>query len=461
MTDAVPPPFFTTNLPSRLPAIARKVLGIHNRLQKFERFDPERQNIILSARLDSLLTHAKHYAPFWKDRLRSWTPGGQTPNQVLRSVPRLSRSELQSHHSEITADFPERKKFHVFGKSTSGSTGVPVRVEHLREILMPGQLASTLVEARWHNVDPMKPVGVILADVKDNDHRPLGTPFSWYGPVATGFSRCAEDREYSDQYDYCVKKNPSYLYGSAMFLAELASYAIKSGRRDWRPEVVFSFANVVTEKTREIVWEGLGAKIIDRYSAEETGIIARQCPKHNHLHVLSPLTLVEIVDDNGAPCSVGQPGRVLVTGMRSYGMPLIRYEIGDIAEWGDPCDCGIRLPVIGKLWGRTHQLITHPNGLTTFARVYAHDFEDLTDLQEYRFVLHQNAVIVAQLKVKNPSPDLAPSVTERAQRAVGYPYPVIIQYVEEIDWGTSWKKANFSVSDSPPPDPAPTGSQIG
>ena len=90
----------------------------------------------------------------------------------------------------------------------------------------------------------------------------------------------------------------------------------------------------MTEETREIVRKGLGAKFIDRYSAEETGIIARQCPKHDHLHILSPIALVEIVDENDDPCSVGQPGRVLVTGMQSYGMPLIRYELGDIAEWG-------------------------------------------------------------------------------------------------------------------------------
>ena len=87
--------------------------------------------------------------------------------------------------------------------------------------------------------------------------------------------------------------------------------------------------------------------------------------------------------------------------------------------------------------------------------------EDLPDLQEYRFVLHQNAVIEAQLKVTTPSPDLASPVTERAQRAIGYPYPVIIQFVDEIDWGRSRKKANFAVSDSPPPEPAMTDSQVG
>jgi phenylacetate-CoA ligase len=72
------------------------------------------------------------------------------------------------------------------------------------------------------------------------------------------------------------------------------------------------------------VYRGLGSKIIDRYSCEETGYIALQCPRHNHLHVISPVTILEIIDESGNPCPPGKPGRVLVTGMQSFAMPLIR-----------------------------------------------------------------------------------------------------------------------------------------
>jgi phenylacetate-CoA ligase len=123
-----------------------------------------------------------------------------------------------------------------------------------------------------------------------------------------------------------------------------------------------------------------------------------------------------------------------------------------MAEWGEPCDCGIALPVIKKLWGRLRHMITHPDGRTTYAVLYTRDFEDLENLEEYRFVLHQNSVVVAQLKVKEPSENLARSVTETVQRALTYPYSVRIQYVDKIDWGLSWKKESFAVSDSPPPD---------
>jgi len=130
-------------------------------------------------------------------------------------------------------------------------------------------------------------------------------------------------------------------------------------------------------------------------------------------------------------------------------MPLIRYEIGDLAEWGEPCDCGINLPVIKKVWGRTKHFITHPNGDSSFARVYARDFEGISGLEEYRFVLHQNSVIVAQLKglVRNAS--VENQIISSVQRSVGFPYPVVLKFVEEIDWGGSPKKEAFSVSDSP------------
>jgi len=65
-------------------------------------------------------------------------------------------------------------------------------------------------------------------------------------------------------------------------------------------------------------------------------------------------------------------------------------------------------------------------------------------------MLHQNEVVVAQLKVTAQSAELDAAVTERVQRALSYAYPVQIRYVDEIDWGNSWKQEYFSVSDAPP-----------
>lgn len=429
----------------------RKVRLLDEQLQRFERLSPSQQNSILYEKLRRLLAHAKQFSPFWAQRLRSWPPRGSVFADAFADVPILSRGDLQTRRQELVADFPARKKLRVETVSTSGSTGTPVHVEHIIALHNPLQYAIMLLTARWHDIDPEKPVGTLLGKAKDNDHVPLGIPFSWYGPTGVGFSRCTIDREHEDLYNICTQKKPPYLHCGVEPLVGMARFASKSGRRDFRPEIALTVGSTVTQEMRDIVKSTLNAKIVDRYSTEETAIIAIQCPHHSHFHVLTSANYVEIVDDNNRPCAAGEPGRVLVTNLNSFSMPLIRYDIGDIAEWGRESDCGIRLPVIEKLLGRTSHTFLNPDGRKTYAKIYARDFDDLPELIEYRFVLHQKKVVDAQLRAREQSTGMANSVTKKVQRALNYPYEVKVRFVENIDWGLSWKKENFHVSDAPPP----------
>ena len=81
------------------------------------------------------------------------------------------------------------------------------------------------------------------------------------------------------------------------------------------------------------------------YSCEEAGYIALQCPQAEHYHCQSESVLVEVLDDEGRPCTPGQVGKVVLTALHNFAMPLIRYENQDYAEVGPPCACGRGLPV--------------------------------------------------------------------------------------------------------------------
>ncbi len=371
---------------------------------------------------------------------------------MLLDIPPLTRKDLQSEGERLLADFPNKKSFRPVWVSSSGSTGTPVRAQHLTRTHNALYLAFTLLMMPWYGFDPTKPMAQLSSKQGDKDGVPLGAPFRWVGRTATGFRASTRERDIATLYDYCAQRNPTYLQCGPAAALELARYALRAGREELKADLILTLGSVVTEEAREIVKRALNAKMIDRYSCEETGYIALQCPNHDHLHVVTPMTVVEIVDDDGKPCPPGKVGRVLLTGAQSYGMPLIRYEIGDLAEWGEPCDCGMNMPVIKKVWGRVKHVITHPNGESSFARIYARDFEAVPGLEEYRFVLHQNATIVAQLKVAQRSSEIDALVTESVQRSVGYPYPVRIIYVDQIDWGDSPKRDNFAVSDAPPPE---------
>jgi phenylacetate-CoA ligase len=52
----------------------------------------------------------------------------------------------------------------------------------------------------------------------------------------------------------------------------------------------------------------------------------------------------------------------VITTFFNAAQPLIRYDQGDLASWGDTCSCGRHLPNLLKLVGRSAILFRHPDG---------------------------------------------------------------------------------------------------
>jgi phenylacetate-CoA ligase len=98
------------------------------------------------------------------------------------------------------------------------------------------------------------------------------------------------------------------------------------------------------------------------YSANELGYLALQCPEHEHYHVQAEGVLLEVLGEDNRPCATGEIGRVVVTSLHNFAMPLLRYDIGDYAEAGPPCPCGRGLPVLSRIVGRTRNMLTLASG---------------------------------------------------------------------------------------------------
>ena len=98
-------------------------------------------------------------------------------------------------------------------------------------------------------------------------------------------------------------------------------------------------------------------------------MIATECAAVPHYHVAVENALVEILDEQGRDVTLGEAGRVVVTGFYNYAMPFIRYELGDIAVAGDAaCKCGRALPVIARVEGRTRNAFVFRDGARVWPR---------------------------------------------------------------------------------------------
>ncbi len=84
---------------------------------------------------------------------------------------------------------------------------------------------------------------------------------------------------------------------------------------------------------------------------------------------------VEILDTNDNPVNEGENGRIIVTNLANFSMPLIRYEIGDVgAMSGITCACGRGSKMLKTVTGRTTDHFRKKDGTIIHGEYFTHLF---------------------------------------------------------------------------------------
>ena len=110
---------------------------------------------------------------------------------------------------------------------------------------------------------------------------------------------------------------------------------------------------------KNLIEEVFRTKVYNKYGSREVGDMACSCEKDEGLHLNILNNYIEILNDNLEPCKPGEIGQVYVTVLNNFVMPLLRYQIGDMAVPSkvEQCSCGRGLPLIEKVIGRTGSMI--------------------------------------------------------------------------------------------------------
>ncbi|WP_419895986.1 hypothetical protein [Roseomonas sp. USHLN139] len=430
--------------PTILPPDTAIAAHICRQLGQHARLRPAEQEALSLQQRQLLLTHARRHSAFWRERL----PEIDLPRQPAQwqAVPVLRRPALQAAGEAIRAYDPARMPLDIGKAHTSGSTGLPVTVERLNPVYRPIYRAVSALEKRWHGIDP-RSTRAVIRDLPEGEHRQTGLGLETGRVLVRSPMKHAPEALLA----WLREVAPDSLITLPSVAARLARLAIAEGGGP-RIGKVLTVGEAVPPETRQLCAEAFGARLIDRYSCEEFGWVALQCPKHDHLHLLSSLVHLEIVDGQGRPCAVGQPGEVLLTGLQSYAAPLIRYAIGDVAEWGAPCDCGITLPVIRRILGRRRNFLRLPDGSERLARLAGPHWHAFPMVQEFRLVQYGDGVIEAFLRCATPLQAVERAgITDLLQTVLGHPFDIHIIETDQIDWGGRPKREDFVRVDRPWP----------
>ena len=419
------------------------VLQVKLHLRSIEPFSLEMQKKMQESQLRVMFSHAYSHSDWWCKRLAC---AGYKHNElslfeVLSSLPPLLRSDLQENFEAMRAWQQNWSAMDIFISTTSGSTGLPVRVEKFKSAYNVLYGAVSLIDHEWHNRDARLSLA-ILSENEDSVRPDWGTIFAAIQGSGSVNNRFASSRPLSEHTAWLRDFKPAYLKATSFRAASIAEFIIQQDKTLPLRQIMSQYERV-TPRQRDLCRKAFGAEIIDRYSCEECGWLALQCPKHEHLHVMSGTTIIEIVDENLHHCPVGVPGRVLVTSLYSYAMPIIRYDIGDIAEWGEACDCGIKLPVIKRLWGRKRNSVRLPDGELRPMAYLGDDVANISVIKEFRLIQQKNGDIDFLIRSDR-------SLTEKESALLcSYilkidPHMVVtIREVSVIDWGDGLKREEF------------------
>lgn len=306
------------------------------------------------AQLRRQLDYAWRAVPYYR---RAWGAAGVHPGDLrtlrdLEHFPVLTKADIRRHANELLSDEGDRTTWRL--KTTSGSTGVPLRI-YLDEPAAQWKAACTLRADQWSGYR----LGERVAKVWGNpEYRHEGLR----GRVRNAFVDRAvyldtihlTDLRIRDFARKLTRHQPGLVFGHAHSLYLVACEMKRMKLTGVRPNGVVSTAMPLHAWQRPVIEEMFGVRVTDRYGCEEVSLIACECKHGAGLHVAAESVIAETPPG----------GKLLLTDLVNRAMPLIRYQVGDVATPGEPgrCPCGRGLPRLASIRGREADFVVTPAG---------------------------------------------------------------------------------------------------
>jgi phenylacetate-CoA ligase len=335
-----------------------------------------------SAALDAALAQAVAHVPFY--RRETGFDGGQV--RPLEQWPVLTKTVIRENENDLLATNRNRRDW--FHNYSGGSTGQPLRVVQDSWFKVWNWATENYFFRELLGVDPHTAPRVMLWGSR---HEVYGARRTWYKRLRLALANVdllnAHTMTPADLEHFldCInRRKPEVIKGYAGCLYEVARYVRNSNRRVWRPKALYSTAETLLPEKRAVIEEVFGAPVHELYGSREVGVMGGQC-RHGRYHVFSFMNHIEIIDMEGRPVKPGTVGRVLVTQVRNAAMPLIRYEIGDMASPADgPCPCGNPLPCLETVVGRYSDYFVSPEGTLVYGGYFQQVMFNRLWIREYQ-----------------------------------------------------------------------------
>ncbi|MDD5758385.1 MAG: phenylacetate--CoA ligase family protein [Desulfobulbaceae bacterium] len=396
--------------------------------------------------LSALLDHAAQHVPFFRKTLAKTDLTRLTP-QAWQKIPLLTRALIQKSGQSLFSTSTPKEHGQIGQLQTSGSTGKPI-VTLQTSLTQYFLQALTLREHFWHHRD----FSAKMVAIRPEGKLPPGQSMErlGWGPATDGlikpapFAAMNARTTVDQQAKWLVQQNPVYFLSLPSNINALARYFLAKNWRLPALKEVKTYGELLDDSVRALCQEAWNVPVVDTYSAQEVGTIALQCPEAGNYHVMAESIMVEIIDENGKPCPPHEVGRVVLTPLHNFAMPLIRYEIGDYAAFGAPCSCGRGLPVLEKIAGRQRNMLILPDGRQHWPSFPAEIWLPFPAIRQFQLIQRQPYTITVCLVAETKLTPLEENhLTASLQERFTYPFVIDFEYLSTIERSKGGKFEDF------------------
>jgi len=390
------------------------------------------------AHSQAIVRFAYERSPFYRD---FYAQAGIHPVDIrrltdLEGLPIVTKPRLRAAIADNTIFTRATPPIGTLARSTTGSSGTPLTlyydlsarrhryVNELRALWMMGALPHKRFALVWRKKELsrrqqlraflglFKQVSVI--DVMQPRRTALGKD------------------EMRFLIDDLLAFQPQVLRVDTSSLWVIAQF-IKKHALPLRPEQVISSAEYLSPAWKEEMEAIFQCPVHNAYGGTEAAPIAASLGGNNELTVFQDCYHTEVVDGMGRRTPPGHTGRVIVTDYHSRYMPLIRYEMGDVAEWS--ADEAGALPSFAEVRGRVNDVFVLPGRKLMFSHTWHIYFRHVTSIAKFKVVQHAVDRIEISLELAGSDGWNAEleSVKQRVHQALGSDITIEWQIADSLD----------------------------
>ena len=406
--------------------------------------------------LSALLAHAEAHVPYYREVFRARKLRSEDIRRVedLAELPVLTKEIVRERTQDLVSETADRTRLIL--ARTSGSTGVPLsycydrraldvwEAGHLRDLAQCGWRPGEMIADFWPPPPRSERMGRCEFTLRQIVRRTYQ------------FDACRSSNRALERWAAVWRRvRPRVADGLPVTMARFAEFAERTGVSLPPVRGVYPTGETLAPEHRSLLARVFGGPVFDRYGCSEVRNIASECA-HGRMHVNLDFVVLEAAGRAGAD----DPAPLLVTGLRNYAMPFIRYENGDrgVLTPGE-CTCGNRFPLMRLATARVNDLFTLSDGNVVHGLSFAGALWACEGVE--RFQVHQTAPdaitlwVIPSRGLEEPRARGLRAARERIRAIAGADLSIQIREVAEIPGlgNAKWHVARSDVT--------PAGSQAG